>query len=240
MKYSIEEVNFLLKYYISYGAKYCASILNRSPSQICKKAMRLKIKVDRKQMVSNNPEFLKYLKEHAKKTIQPINEKNKIVLDKIEIENLYASGKSIQDIAIIYSCSTQPIKKILKYIPKRRAWDSPKHRSKNQYGKNNSSWKGGIKNIYDRFRDLTKYYNWRKEVLNRDGNKCTSCTDISKLHCHHIKTLKSLILEYCVTNNKEIKDLTREDLLNSFFYELANGITLCETCHKKWHKEHGR
>lgn len=236
-----EDVEFLKENYTKFGPKLCAKKLNKSRSSIQKAAKKLNLIANRKLMVQNNPELLQKLREHAKKTIQPINEINKIILNRIEIEILYESGKAIQEIAAIYSCSTSPIKKILKDLPKRKVSESPKHISKTQnYGEKHHSWKGGIKSVYDRFRDLSEYYSWRKEVLNREDNKCTNCTNTSNLHCHHIKTLKSLILEYCSTNNIEIKDLTREDLLNNFFYDLSNGLTLCETCHKKWHKEHGR
>lgn len=238
--FSENDISFIKQYYNSHGSKYCARKLNKTRKQICKKASGLKLKVNKKLLVKNDPELLRNLQERAKKIFQPLNEANKLVLDKDKLTLLYNEGKSIKEISIIYKCSTHPIKKILVDVLKRKPGQSSKHRSKNQYGSNNASWKGGIKDIYNRFRDLSKYYEWRKEVLNRDNNKCTSCSETNKLHVHHIKTLKSLIWEYSLEVNKLLSELTYEDLISDFFYTISNGLTLCEICHKKWHKENGR
>jgi hypothetical protein len=179
------------------------------------------------------------------KYLQKFNEQTKIFKTEEDVnkaKQLYLSGKTTREIGKIFGCSKVPVERVLKSsgVVFRKPWDSPNHKSKNQYGENNPAWKGGIKNIYDRFRDLSEYYEWRKQVLDRDENKCTSCENINKLHSHHIKTLKTLIWEYSLKVNKLLKDLTREDLTDSYFYDLSNGLTLCETCHKKWHKENGR
>lgn len=59
---------------------------------------------------------------------------------------------------------------------------------------------------------------WSTMVKERD-KKCTECGSVYDLHAHHIKPYKS-----------------HPDLR----YDVANGITLCADCHRKWHKEHGR
>ncbi len=240
MLFSEDDINFIKLHYTSHGAKYCANKLNKKSSQISKKANRLGLSANRKLMVQNNPELLKHLRNHAHKILKPINENNKISLNIEELENLYTSGRTLEEIAKIYNCSDCTISKFLKNIAKRKCTDYKSHKCYNQIGSLNPAWKGGIKDIYNRFRDLSEYYNWRKEVLNRDGNKCTSCNNTEKLHSHHIKTLKTLIWEYSIKVNKLLKELTREDLTNSYFYDLSNGSTLCEDCHKKWHKENGR
>lgn len=160
------------------------------------------------------------------------------MVNKQQVIELYESGLSCNQIARQLNCSKFPVLQALKDTPKRNVGSYPHCRNKNQTGKNNPYWKGGIKSVYNRFRDLTDYWNWRKSVLDRDENKCTKCGSNKKLHAHHKIFLKTLIKQYCI--NKTIEDLTIEDLKNPFFYDVDNGLTLCENCHKKWHKLHGR
>lgn len=176
------------------------------------------------------------------KYLQQYNQKNKILSEKDVrlVRKLYIDGLSSIEIAEIYGCSKPVILKVIKDIPKRPIGSSPNHRSKHQSGENNTSWKGGIKSVYDRFRDLNEYWHWRKAVLNRDNNCCTECGSKNNLHSHHIKYLKQLISEYCNKVTKLPKDLIYEELTDPYFYDISNGRTLCEPCHKYWHKIHGR
>lgn len=64
-------------------------------------------------------------------------------------------------------------------------------------------------------RRSAKYRKWKQEVLTRDNYKCKKCGSDKKLHAHHIKSF---------SDNKELR------------YELSNGITLCDKCHKEVHK----
>jgi hypothetical protein len=59
---------------------------------------------------------------------------------------------------------------------------------------------------------------WASLVKNRDG-KCVECNSVFDLHAHHIKSYKS---------HPELRN------------DVNNGITLCGTCHRKWHKENGK
>ena len=61
-----------------------------------------------------------------------------------------------------------------------------------------------------------EYRKWRERVLKRDGHRCQHCGEKEHLNVHHIK----YFAEY-----KELR------------YELENGVTLCEACHKKLHSE---
>ena len=182
--------------------------------------------------------------EKQGKFLQQFNQKNKLFKteeDKQKVIDLYNSGLSCNQIAKKFNCSKFPILNVLKGLPKRSSGEYDQHFSKTQgYGETHHSWKGGFKSVYDRFRDLKDYWVWRNSVLERDMNCCTQCSSTEKLHIHHIKTLKNLILDYCKLHNKEISELTVEDLKNEFFYELDNGLTLCEDCHKRWHKQYGR
>ena len=182
--------------------------------------------------MKNNSDFLRKYNQPNK--ILSLEEEQKVV-------DLYKSGLSSIQISKIYGCSKRVILRALKNIPKRKATEYSSHFSKNQgYGSKHHSWKGGYKDIYSKFRDLSKYYEWRNSVILRDGSKCTDCHSTKKLHAHHIKTLKSLINDFCRLNNLQINQLTYGHLNNEYFYNLSNGLTLCECCHKKWHKINGR
>jgi hypothetical protein len=63
-------------------------------------------------------------------------------------------------------------------------------------------------------RDDGEVWHWRKAVLNRDDNRCRSCSAEEKLEAHHILSWK---------------DHPEARLL------LENGITLCRQCHDKVH-----
>lgn len=67
-------------------------------------------------------------------------------------------------------------------------------------------------------RDTAIYGAWREAVLERDGYTCQECESTKNLEAHHKKRFK---------NNPEAR------------FDLANGTTLCEKCHKKkkGHKE---
>jgi 5-methylcytosine-specific restriction endonuclease McrA len=80
----------------------------------------------------------------------------------------------------------------------------------------NHFWKGGVyqnhKREKDRFMHTLAYKNWRRSVLERDGNQCTQCGSTDKLHAHHLQAYR------------EYKDLA---------LDINNGCTLCLQCHKK-------
>ena len=65
-------------------------------------------------------------------------------------------------------------------------------------------------------RRCSEYQNWRKAVFERDGYTCQICGQKGyELNAHHI-------LHY--SKHPDLR------------YELSNGITLCEECHKKVHR----
>ena len=83
-------------------------------------------------------------------------------------------------------------------------------------GSKNPNWKGGIQDNWSKIKNSTEYKNWRKQVFERDNFICQGCGwDKGKiLEIHHI--------------------LPREFFPNNT-YEVRNGITLCEICHRKVH-----
>jgi hypothetical protein len=74
-------------------------------------------------------------------------------------------------------------------------------------------WKGGT---YEKDRKIDMgrkmYKMWRKMVFLRDGYRCIWCSSTKKLNADHIKSYS---------------------LYPELKYDLSNGRTLCEECHKK-------
>nr|DAE22155.1 MAG TPA: NinG recombination protein [Siphoviridae sp. ctLsx2] len=81
------------------------------------------------------------------------------------------------------------------------------------------NWKGGITPQNKRDRTSYKYRDWRKRVFERDNYTCQICgCRGGELNAHHKK-------RWC-----DYPDLR---------YDVENGITLCESCHRSVHKEGG-
>ena len=65
------------------------------------------------------------------------------------------------------------------------------------------------------WRSRKQYRKWRSQVIKRDNHKCKLCGNSKNLVAHHIIEAQ---------NNPSIK------------FEINNGITLCNICHIKIHK----
>lgn len=88
-------------------------------------------------------------------------------------------------------------------------------------GSNNSNWNRDL-SLEERLksRRYPEYYEWRKNVYERDCYTCKCCgsSKSGTLNAHHIENYK---------NNKEKRT------------DVNNGITLCKDCHKFFHKRYG-
>lgn len=93
----------------------------------------------------------------------------------------------------------------------RKNWQKEEFRDKLS-GKNASSWKGGITPINEAIRKGYKYKEWRASVFERDNYKCVLCGSSGYLHADHIKPFS---------------------LFEELRFELDNGRTLCEECHRE-------
>lgn len=89
-----------------------------------------------------------------------------------------------------------------------------------QRGENHPKWKGGISTERDRWTSSKVYRDWRTKVFERDGYACCVCSDDSggNLVAHHLR------------------DFSGNGGLRT---ELANGVTLCESCHVGFHNAYG-
>lgn len=104
--------------------------------------------------------------------------------------------------------------------------------SKTNRGENCHNWKGGITPLTLLIRSNYKYRQWRSDVYTRDNFTCQMCGDNKggNLNAHHIKPFSVIIQEYEITTLKEA--LECEELWN-----INNGITKCEVCHKNLNKK---
>ena len=64
-------------------------------------------------------------------------------------------------------------------------------------------------------RRSSSYKSWKKQVLKRDDYTCQKCGTKENLVVHHKERF---------SENKELR------------FDIANGITLCQKCHKEVHK----
>ena len=94
------------------------------------------------------------------------------------------------------------------------------------------NWKGGTTNINHKIRDSIKYKQWRQDVFIRDDFTCQKCGQIGKeLNVHHKKPFHKLLEE--VKKYLPLLDLYAGAMIYTPLWDLDNGITLCEKCHKK-------
>lgn len=105
-----------------------------------------------------------------------------------------------------------------------------KHKKKLSTAKKGSkhpNWKGGITSLNHQIRICFKMRQWSSDIFTRDNFTCQNCFKKGcYLHAHHVKPFALILRE----NN--IKNL--EEALNCVeLWNINNGQTLCEICHKK-------
>lgn len=98
---------------------------------------------------------------------------------------------------------------------KRKPW-SEEHKKKlslKMKGENGPNWRGGLTEKNKLLRKSFEFKQWRELVFKRDDWTCQECkVKGGRLHPHHLKSFSEFI------------DLR---------FDINNGLTLCESCHKK-------
>lgn len=91
---------------------------------------------------------------------------------------------------------------------------------KRHTGKNNPRWNVELTDNERKIqRNYDQYRKWRREIYRRDDYICRKCRKRGRrLNAHHIES-------YSKNPEKRLK--------------MDNGVTLCERCHKDFHKEYG-
>lgn len=99
-------------------------------------------------------------------------------------------------------------------------------------GENNYNWKGGVNTLYLAIRSCFEYRQWRSDVFTRDNFTCRMCGDNrgGNLVSHHKKAFIKILQYYEITTIEQA--LRCEELWN-----INNGVTLCDTCHREVHRE---
>jgi len=104
-------------------------------------------------------------------------------------------------------------------------------------GKNHPAYTTGASLLGSLIRQSIMGRAWIRKCLQRDNFTCRECGSTKNLVVHHIKHF-AVILDYFL---EVYGGLPKETLVEMsqkyiFFWELNNGITLCEDCHKLQHK----
>jgi len=94
------------------------------------------------------------------------------------------------------------------------------YKNKDTSGEKSPSWKGGVSRAYKTGYYSKEYKEWRKKVFERDGYTCQEC-GIKECYitAHHIKSFAYY---------PELR------------FDIKNGKTLCEDCHKLTDNYKGR
>lgn len=130
---------------------------------------------------------------------------------------------------------------------KNGAWPKPPRHTSKSMEKLRKTWQRKEfkrkKKLRDYIRNNLIYKNWRTAIFERDSYKCKECGNNGHLHAHHLKSFSQIMDEFLLlySNLDPIKDIVGLIILAleyQPFWEIDNGITLCEPCHQKKHKNH--
>jgi len=103
---------------------------------------------------------------------------------------------------------------------------------------NHWNWKGGISDLCIRIRQLSQYKLWREQIFEKNDYTCQECFHRGgDLEAHHKKEF-NIILEGFLNKYNQFSPIEDKETLLRLsityppFWDVDNGITLCEECHK--------
>lgn len=106
----------------------------------------------------------------------------------------------------------------------------------NRVGNKHPRWRGGLTPIGARIRHSDPYKAWMMGVFIRDNFTCQECGQIGgKLRAHHIKQFCILLQE--AKEYLPLLGVYEAAMQYTPLWDISNGKTLCEKCHKN--KHHG-
>ena len=121
--------------------------------------------------------------------------------------------------------------KLSNSIKGRPAWNKGKP---GLSGEKSPHWKGGISKIDKLCRRMFEYKQWRSDIFQRDNWTCQTCgAKGCYLTAHHIKSFCKIIKENNIKNIVEARNCLE-------LWNINNGVTLCEECHKLTDNYKGR
>jgi len=116
----------------------------------------------------------------------------------------------------------------------RHTEDAKARMAKKKSGVLHWNWKGGISPLRKLVQKLDLYINWRIICFKRDYYTCQICGQKGgKLIIDHIKPYSQIIFDNNITTVQQVIDCDE-------LWDISNGRTLCELCHRKTDTYAGR
>lgn len=102
----------------------------------------------------------------------------------------------------------------------------------NRIGPNSATWKGGITPIRELIRNSRQYRIWRNTIISRD-KICVKCGSCKELCAHHKRKFRKYIEE--IRSKMPLLSIYEASMLYKPLWDISNGETLCNNCHKQKH-----
>lgn len=149
------------------------------------------------------------------------------------VQEYVTSGKTIYQMAEEMGCSVSSMYRLLVdadieiRVTDRSGSNNPMYGRKGQLAPAYKDPKDRIGTLHRLVRDCAEYKDWRKAVFERDRYTCICGFDKGGIiQAHHITPFARII------KDNHIKSLD-EALRCEELWDVANGVTLCEPCHKQ-------
>lgn len=175
------------------------------------------------------------------------------IINNVRLSNITEKMKKNE----IYICKKCANKKMSEFhIGLHPSEETRKKISENRKGKtcgeNHPNWKGGLRDIKIHLRNLPSVQQWRKNVYDRENNRCQLTG--KKVHggnsdVHHLYGFNMIVLDAHEKQNIKVRptvgEYSQDELkniesyVNKWHENTSNGILLCEEVHKLFHSLYG-